>query len=177
MNASVGNPPSTPRANTSSVSERVPKLPYFEYDVCLSFASEQRLYVRDVYNELYKAGISVFFDEEKEAMLWGKHLNEELDDVYRKRSRFCVMFISREYDEKMWTNFERRSAQARAIKDRGTEYLLPARFDDTEISGLNPSILYVDLRNRSPAQFAALILAKLKPFLPPHVTGVGEIST
>jgi len=106
-------------------------------------------------------------------MLWGKHLNEKLDDIYRKKCRFCVMFISREYSEKMWTNFERRSAQARAIEDFGTEYLLPARFDNTEISGLNPSILYVDLHDRSPAQFATLILTKLKPWLPPPEPGDG----
>jgi hypothetical protein len=137
------------------------RLQQFKYDVCLSFASEQREYVRQVNNELARAKLNVFFDEEEQVMLWGKHLNETLDEIYRKGSRFCVMFISAEYARKMWTNHERQSAQARAFSDR-KDYLLPARFDDTEIEGLHPTIAYIDLRNRAPETFARLIIEKIK---------------
>lgn len=37
-----------------------------EYDVALSFAGEQRDYVRAVESELTKAGVSVFFDENED---------------------------------------------------------------------------------------------------------------
>jgi hypothetical protein len=35
----------------------------FEYDVCLSFAGEDRSYVRHVANVLKSRGIRVFYDE------------------------------------------------------------------------------------------------------------------
>jgi hypothetical protein len=55
--------------------------------------------------------------------------------VYANRARFTVVFISSHYARKLWTNHERKSAQARAFKER-SEYLLPARFDDTDVPGI-----------------------------------------
>jgi hypothetical protein len=42
----------------------------YEYDVCLSFAGEQREYVRQVAGLLQESGVKVFFDEYEEADLW-----------------------------------------------------------------------------------------------------------
>lgn len=122
-----------------------------KYDVCLSFAGEQRTYVEMIAVQLKKAGLKVFYDQDEEIAsdLWGKDLGEYLDHIYRHASRFCLMFISEEYANKPWTRHERRSALARMIEDG--EYVLPARFDDTELPGLQSSIAYVDLRQISPA--------------------------
>lgn len=49
---------------------------------------------------------------------------------------------------------------ARAIQDR-EEYILPARFDNTELPGLRPTVGYVDLRQKTPQQLGAMILEKL----------------
>ena len=133
----------------------------FKYDVCLSFASEQRNYVMGVKERLVNAGLRVFFDQDEQTSLWGNYLNEKLDKVYRKDSRFCVMFISAAYAKKMWTNLERRSVQARVLGDR-SDYLLPARFDDTEIEGLHPTVAYIDLRTRTPEEFALLVIDKVR---------------
>lgn len=70
------------------------------------------------------------------------------------------MFISKHYAEKDWPTHERRSAFEKAIESK-EEYILPARFDDTEIPGLHKTIAYVDLRRKSFEQLAALILQKL----------------
>ena len=70
------------------------------------------------------------------------------------------MFISKHYEEKIWTNHERRSALTKAIEEK-EEYILPARFDDTEIPGIRPTIGYVDLQQKSPSEFAELIIKKL----------------
>ncbi len=70
------------------------------------------------------------------------------------------MFISQHYAEKVWPTHERRSAFEKAI-DSKEEYILPARFDDTEIPGLNKHISYIDLRKKTPKDFAALIIQKL----------------
>lgn len=70
------------------------------------------------------------------------------------------MFISQHYARKLWSNHERRSALARSVEER-QEYILPARFDDTKLPGIRPTLSYVDLRTRAPEQLGALILEKL----------------
>lgn len=143
----------------------------FDYDVCLSFAGEQRAYVREVANLLAKRGIRVFYDEREKVQLWGKDLYAHLDDIYQNLAQHCVLFTSGDYAKKVWTNHERRSAQARAIQEQG-DYLLPARFDDTPIPGLPDTVGYVDLQETSPAELVDLIEQKLGPrekeeFFPP----------
>jgi hypothetical protein len=46
----------------------------------------------------------------------------------------------------VWITHERRSAQARALQSN-QEYVLPVRFDDTEIPGLLSTVMYVDARS------------------------------
>lgn len=132
------------------------------YDVCLSFAGEQRDYVELIATELKKAGLNVFYDADEDVApkLWGRDLGEYLDYVYRKGSRFCLMFISEDYAQKAWTTHERRSALARVV-DEGAEYVLPARFDDTELPGLRPTTGYVDLRQIAPQTLVDFVLKKL----------------
>jgi hypothetical protein len=143
----------------------------FEYDVCLSFAGEQRDYVEQVAQELTSHGVRVFFDDYEKAKLWGKDLYSHLDEIYQHLCRYCILFASKEYADKVWTTHERRSAQARALKEKH-EYILPARFDDTPIPGLPDTVHYIDLRRTSPSDLANLGLQKLgnplrKDYLPP----------
>jgi hypothetical protein len=116
----------------------------FDHDIALSFAGEDRAYVEKVAKYLKEKSIKVFYDEYEKTKLWGKDLYNHLDEVYQKKARYCVMFLSCYYAEKLWTNHERKSAQARAFTEKG-EYILPARFDNTEIPGIPPTIGYIDL--------------------------------
>lgn len=136
-------------------------MPSQKYDVCLSFAGEDREYVERVAAALRAADVSVFYDRYYEVDLWGKNLYEHLSSVYRDQARYCVMFISRHYAEKLWTKQERRSAQERAFRE-SEEYILPVRFDDTEVPGLSSVTGYLSVRDRSPEDLAALILVKLE---------------
>jgi DNA repair exonuclease SbcCD ATPase subunit len=132
------------------------------YDVCLSFAGEQRDYVERIAAALKEARLKVFYDQDEDIApkLWGRDLAEYLDYIYREGSRFCLMFISKDYAEKAWTRHERRSALARAIEEEA-EYILPARFDDTELPGLRPTVGYVDLREVAPATLVEFVIKKL----------------
>lgn len=130
------------------------------YDVALSFAGEDRDYVRSVATALQSNGINVFFDENEQVEMWGKDLYEHLHAIYSSKATYCVIFISEAYARKVWTRHERRSAQERALKEKG-EYILPARFDSTELPGLPSTIAYIDIGDRSPSEFASLILSKL----------------
>lgn len=132
----------------------------FKYDTCLSFAGEDRKYVREVASQLSKMGIRVFYDEYEEVELWGKDLYVHLDETYRNAARYCVLFISKHYAKKLWANHERQSAQARALTEN-QEYILPARFDDTDIPGLRNTIGYIDLINKKADDFASIIYKKI----------------
>ncbi|MCA1392044.1 TIR domain-containing protein [Bradyrhizobium sp. IC3123] len=130
------------------------------YDIALSFAGEDRAYVDRVANLLKDRGVKVFYDLFEQADLWGKDLYVHLSEVYHKRARFTVMFISEAYAKKLWTNHERKSAQARAFQD-AQEYILPVRFDETEIPGVLSTVGYISLKERSPEDLVSLITKKL----------------
>lgn len=131
-----------------------------EHDVALSFAGEDRAYVEMVAEQLQARGVSVFYDRYEIANLWGKDLYVHLADVYRDKALYTLMFTSKHYKEKVWTNHERRAAQSRALEE-SREYILPACFDDTAIPGLLPTTGFIDLRLHSPVQVAILVCEKL----------------
>ncbi|MFN6571963.1 toll/interleukin-1 receptor domain-containing protein [Dendronalium sp. ChiSLP03b] len=133
----------------------------YEYDFAFSFAGEDREYVEEVANNLKNSDIKVFYDVFEQVNLWGKNLYSHLDEVYRNKARFCVIFISEHYRRKNWTNHERESAQTRAFQ-KNEEYILPARFDNTEIPGVHSTTAYINLLEFSPKQFAQLLIKKLK---------------
>lgn len=132
----------------------------FEYDVALSFANENRDYVEQVAFELQSHGVKVFYDRYEEASLWGKNLYDYLSLIYGKKSNYCIIFISKHYSKKQWTNLERESAMARAFIEN-KEYILPVRFDDTELPGLKSTIAYKDATIHTPSDIATLVLRKL----------------
>lgn len=134
----------------------------YEYDVCLSFAGEQRPYVEQVAEELRTLGVRVFYDDYEKVSLWGKNLYDHLDYIYSRAARHCVLFASSDYARKVWTNHERQSAQERALREN-SEYVLPVIFDDTRLPGLRSTVGYVDARAVEPDELAALIMRKVGP--------------
>jgi len=131
-----------------------------EFDIALSFAGEDRNYVEQVADILEKKGISVFYDKFEEVKLWGKNLYDYLNEIYSNKALYTVMFISKNYSCKLWTNHERQAMQARAFQGN-QEYILPARFDDTEILGIFDTIGYISLKEKNPHEFAEIICQKL----------------
>src|SRR5256885_241551 len=101
------------------------------FDVALSFAGADRTHAKQLAEALRVAGYAVFYDDYYPEYLWGKNLTAFLDEVYRKRARYCVVLVSKEYKDRAWTNHELRSAQARALEEKGDDYILPIRIDDT----------------------------------------------
>ena len=150
----------------------------FEYDVGLSFAGEQRTYVQQVASDLRSRGIRPFYDDYEKETLWGKDLYAHLSEVYQHRCEYCVIFVSKEYAEKVWPNRERQSAQARAVQEK-REYILPARFDQTAVPGLLDTVGYIDLNKTSPKQLSNMIEKKLgkqirQNYLPPTLDRLFE---
>jgi len=130
------------------------------WDVALSFASAQRDYVEQVAQALKARGVRCFYDANEQIDLWGKYLVEELPAIYAEQAATVVVFVSAEYVAHDWTRVERRAALNRAVRER-REYVLPARFDDTPLPGLLSDLVTIDVRTKTPQQFAAMIADKL----------------
>ena len=138
----------------------LPRPTEFEYDLAISFAGEDRPVVKPYAEEIKKRGLKIFFADFQEADLWGTNLYETLDIIYRLKAQYCVVFISSHYAAKVWTNHERRSAQARAISEN-REYILPVRLDNTEIPGIQPTIGYIDYKKSGHSGLVSATLNKL----------------
>lgn len=132
----------------------------YRHEVALSFAGEQREYVERVAAALEAAGVAYFYDEANAVEMWGEDLTEYLDRVYRRDSRYVAVFVSADYAAKAWPRVEFRSALARAIREKSA-YILPIRFDDTELPGLLPTVAYRDARRLTPEAIAQELLVKL----------------
>jgi hypothetical protein len=131
-----------------------------DYEVAVSFADEDRDYVSRVVAALKRRRMRVFYDADHEASLFGRDLAEVFDDVFRHRSRYVVIFVSQHYVRKQWTRYELRSVLARAIQER-QGYVLPARFDDSDVPGVPPTVRHVDCRTTTPEALADIICQKL----------------
>ena len=147
-------------ANTIPTTRTLPEKLEHKYDFCLSFAGEDRKYAERLYDLLTQAGARVFYDFAEEHVLWGKDLYTHLQDVYQNQSRYCVMFTSKHYVQKAWTNVEREAAQARSF--RQPEYILPIKLDNTPVPGLLETKGIVDIRRRSLEKIAQTAIKKLR---------------
>lgn len=134
----------------------------YKYDVALSFAGMERPLASDLAKKLLAAGVEVFYDQFYPEHLWGKDLAAHFDRVYRKESRFCVIFVSEEYAKRAWTYHELRSALARAVSERGQEYILPIQVERIDLDGIPPTLGYLSLAEYPIDTIAELLLRKLK---------------
>lgn len=138
-----------------------------DFDIAVTFAGEDREFVAEVVGLVKEAGFRVFYDEDATVEMWGRDLTEYFPDVYERRSRFAVMFVSEHYAAKLWTRAERRSVLARALQS-DQPYLLPVRLDATELPGVRSTVGYLDARVVGAAGVADAVKAKLGSS---HATG------
>ena len=131
-----------------------------KYQVALSFAGEERDYVEEVARQLHTRSISVFYDNFETVELWGRSGVEAFHDAFARESVYVVMFISAAYVSKAWPKHERRSAFSRMIHEQ-REYVLPVRFDNSDVPGLAADTIYLSARDYTPNQLAEMISNKL----------------
>jgi hypothetical protein len=132
----------------------------FEFDACISFAGQDRQYAEQIVRMLQAEGLTVFYDADEQSRLLGRELGSYLHEVYSKKSRYCLPLISEAYRDKYWTVFERRASLERAIQERGAEYILPVRIDETEIPGILSTVGYVHIQE-GPEKIARLVAEKI----------------
>lgn len=132
----------------------------YAYDVALSFAGEQRSYVKRVYNALNKKGLKVFYDKspDVQAAHLGKRFSEVAQRVYGESAEFAVIFASKEYVSKQWPYFESAHLldRMRAELFQGNKIIV-GKFEDVRLPGFPGDIWYANLSETPAATFAKII--------------------
>jgi len=132
----------------------------FEYDVALSFASEDKSTAEELTDLLATRDITVFRDEYAGSGSPGTDVIDHLVNLYARKARYCVLLVSRHYPLQSWTEAERTSAQEMALRD-AEEYILPLQLDDVDTPGINTAKGYRDMRADSLENVVELLEEKL----------------
>lgn len=130
------------------------------YDIAISYASQQSFYVEKVAELLQNKGIKVFYSPFMQVDMWGEDIDTYLYNTYFSEASTCLMFISKEYDASRWCKLESRTAFER--QEKNGFYILPVRFDDTVLPGLDSSLLYLDANHITPEILTDKIVEKLE---------------
>jgi len=134
----------------------------FDFDVAISYAGSNRDIAAEISEVLKLAGYRVFYDRDYQHTLLGEDLTQYLQDTYFRRSRFAIVIISSAFKESKWaSNWEWKAVLARMHDQRGA-YLLPYVLEDTDLPGLTKTIGYVSHTEYTPAEFAGLVIRKLR---------------
>ena len=132
----------------------------FKYDFALSFAGEDRELVEIIAKELILNDSKIFYDNFSKEELVGKDLSTYFKNTYGKSSKYVVIFISKNYEMKEWTNFEFEIARDEA-KLRKEEFILPVRLDNTILHGIKRTIGYINFRSEGIFGTISILLKKI----------------
>lgn len=140
-----------------------------EFLVAFSFAGEQRDLVCSVAEEVEKelGKGNVFYDDWFESYIAGDNAELKLQEIYGKRCVLAVVCVSEGYGGKAWTCAEHKAIRARQmLADTSANKLapfgiLPIRVGDGEVDGILYNTIIPDIRGRSAAKAANLILDRL----------------
>ncbi len=132
----------------------------YDFEVGLSYASEQRYYVRPIAEQLRDRGVKVFYDEFYSKEIWGKNINDLFFEIFKHKLKFCVMFISSDYKHKINTNWEYNAAVDKQKNQFFSEYILPISFNGETIDTLT-NLGYLKSEDFSPSQITEYLIDKL----------------
>jgi len=132
------------------------------FDVALSFAGENREYVKDVADHLSNMiGIhSYFYDSNYVAQLARPSLDNLLQDIYRNRSKLVVVFLCGDYEKKEWCGIEFRAIKE-IIMEKQHEKIMFIKIGDGEVQGVFKIDGYIDGMNFTPNEVAEFIKERI----------------
>lgn len=139
------------------------KLEELRFKVALSFPGELRTIVSEI-ARILKENLpngSVFYDDDFTAQLAMPNLDNLLQTVYLKNSDLVVVFLSEDYEQKMWCGIEWRAIRG-IINNKSDHAVMFMRSDNAEIPGVFAHDGYIDLNKFSVEQVAELILERIR---------------
>jgi len=142
---------------------RAGKLEELRFKVAFSFPGEVRESVLSIVNQL-KSSLpsgSIFYDDDFTAQLARPNLDSLLQTVYLNNSDLIVVFLSGDYERKIWCGIEWRAIRG-IINNKSDHAVMFVRSDEAEIPGVFAHDGYLDLRRFSPEQVADFILERVR---------------
>jgi hypothetical protein len=150
------------RDSVMQLYSRAFKKPPYEYDLAISYAGEDYEYANQIYRPLEAAGFCVFFAGKNQDLLF-RPLEENLRDIFRYKSRYCLILISHNYVLRQPPHVEVQVALERETAEMGNIYIIPVRLDDTFIPGFPEDLVYLDARtDHDMKRVARIVLDFLK---------------
>jgi hypothetical protein len=139
------------------------KLEELRFKVAFSFPGELREKVLEIVN-LLKGSLpagTIFYDDDFTAQLARPNLDNLLQTVYLKNSDLIVVFLSSDYEKKMWCGIEWRAIRG-IINNKSDHAVMFIRSDDAEIPGVYTHDGYIDLKRFSANKVADFILERVR---------------
>lgn len=132
----------------------------FKHDFALSFAGKDRPIVERIAQALKEKGLDPFYDNFYKSELVGKNLSNYFKKTYGSNTQFVVPFLSKNYPNKEWTNFEFSIARGES-KKRKSEFILPVRLDKTIVFGASDQVGHIDFETEGVDGTVDILIKKL----------------
>ena len=132
------------------------------FRIAFSFAGEKREFVSKVVGILATcfSEKEILYDKFHEAEFAVFNLGIKLPKLYGEESELIVPVLCNAYDEKRWTGWEWVHIYGLLTKAEGHR-VMPSRFDRANADGLSDAAGFIELDQKTPEQFAQLILERL----------------
>lgn len=132
------------------------------FRVGFSFAGEKRAFVAEVAEILARqfGRDGILYDRYHEAEFATADLAFHLPKLYGVDVDLVVGVFCKEYNVKEWTGLEWKSIYG-LLKQKNNQTVLLSRFDHAEPEGLHGLAGFIELDDKTPVQFADLILERL----------------
>ncbi len=132
------------------------------FRIAFSFAGEKRAFVEATAQILAKrfGADKILYDKYHEAEFARYDLGIYLPKLYSEQSELIVPVLCENYDQKRWTGWEWVHIYGLLTKADGHR-VMHSRFDYANADGLSHVAGFVELDEKTPEQFATLILQRL----------------
>lgn len=132
------------------------------FRVAFSFAGEKRAFVEATARILANrfSEDEILYDKFHEAEFARYDQGIYLPKLYGEQSTLIVPVLCANYDQKRWTGWEWAHIYGLLTKTDGNR-VMPSRFDYANADGLSPAAGFIELDNKTPQEFATLILQRL----------------
>jgi hypothetical protein len=118
----------------------------YSFDIGFSFAGEARRLVEIVNSEMKAEDVVTFYDYDQQAFLLALDLEKTLGRIYSESCRYYLVFLDKNYRDKVWTKYEKDVMTKPGRKD----HIIPVVIDEAGAEGtvgIANTIARIDLKD------------------------------
>jgi hypothetical protein len=144
-------------------SDNLININYHNFDIAFSFPGDARALVEPIVTELNKhlKPNALFYDFNYQSQLARPSLDILLQDIYGKRSKLNVVFLSGDYERKEWCGIEFRAIKE-IIMEQNFDKVMYIKMDDEPVRGVLKTDGFIDSRKHSVQKMVQFILERSK---------------